>query len=232
MNLGAEPKKIAILGTLVAVGGYVFYANVLSGPSAPQPSVKSAVKPAAPVLTGSSKAPNISRAKTSVRGGVSQEFKPHLPKPDERPDYTKIDPTLRLDLLTKVQSMDPEGGARSLFQFAPAPAPKAVEVAAIKPGPRTYGPEPPPKPAAAAVPPPPPPPPPITLKFYGFSKPKPDGQKRAFFMDGEDIFVAAEGELVKKRYRVVRIDANSVVMEDTEFKNNRQTLALQPEQAS
>jgi hypothetical protein len=95
-----------------------------------------------------------------------------------------------------------------------------------------YGAVAPPKPPAPAAPPAPPPPPPITLKFYGFSKPKPDGQRRAFFMDGEDIFVAAEGELVKKRYRVVKIEGNSVVMEDTEFKNNRQTLPLQPEQAS
>ena len=32
MNLGAEPKKIAMLAGLVVVGGYVFYSNVLSGP--------------------------------------------------------------------------------------------------------------------------------------------------------------------------------------------------------
>jgi hypothetical protein len=48
-------------------------------------------------------------------------------------------------------------------------------------------------------------------------------------MDGDEIYVAAEGEMVKKRYRVVRIDANSVIMEDTQFKNNRQTLPLTPE---
>jgi hypothetical protein len=117
-----------------------------------------------------------------------------------------------------------------LFQFGAPPPPKTVEVAAIHPARRMYGPEPPPKPAPPVVPAPPPPPPPITLKFYGFAKPKPDGQKRAFFMDGDEIFVAAEGELVKKRYRVVQIDVNSVIMEDTEYKNNRQTLVLQQEQ--
>lgn len=36
MNLGAEPKKIAMLGGLVLVGGYVFYSNVLSGPERPK----------------------------------------------------------------------------------------------------------------------------------------------------------------------------------------------------
>jgi hypothetical protein len=136
---------------------------------------------------------------------------------------------LRLDLLAKVQTVSPQGGSRSLFQFGAPPAPKPVEVAAIHPAPRMIGPEPPPKPAPPVVPPAPPPPPPITLKFYGFAKPKPDGQKRAFFMDGDEIFVAAEGELIKRRYRVVQIDVNSVVMEDTEYKNNRQTLILQQE---
>ena len=64
------------------------------------------------------------------------------------------------------------------------------------------------------------------------STPRADGTKRAFFLDGDDIFVAAEGELVKKRYRVVQIGVNSVIMEDTEFKNNRQTLVIQQEQAA
>ena len=40
------------------------------------------------------------------------------------------------------------------------------------------------------------------------------------------------GELVKKRYKVVRIGVNSVVVEDTQFKNHQQTLVLQQEQAS
>jgi len=83
-------------------------------------------------------------------------------------------------------------------------------------------PPPPPKPAE-------PPPPPINLKYYGYSSAK-DNRKRAFFLDGDDILVAAEGETVKKRYRVVRIGVNSVVMEDTQFKHE-QTLPLQEEAA-
>ena len=45
-------------------------------------------------------------------------------------------------------------------------------------------------------------------------------------MDGEDIVVAAEGEVIKKRYRVVRVGINSIVMEDMEFRS-QQTLPLQ-----
>src|ERR1022692_1889198 len=77
------------------------------------------------------------------------------------------------------------------------------------------GPQLPPGPPPA---PPPPQAPPITLKYYGYSSARGDNRKHAFFLDGEDILVAAEGETVKKRYRVVRIGVNSVVMEDTQFK--------------
>jgi hypothetical protein len=233
MNLGAEPKKTVFLGGLVLIGGYVFYTNVISTPDAqPRKTAPQAQAPAAPVAPGRGPAPpNIRRTKTAARGAASQDFKPTLKlRPEDRPNYATVDPTLRLDLLAKVQAVTLEGGKRSLFQFGAPPPPKPVEVAAIHPAQRRYGPDPPPKPLPPAVPPAAPPPPPITLKFYGFAKPKPDGQKRAFFMDGDEIFVAAEGELVKKRYRVVQIDVNSVIMEDTEYKNNRQTLVLQQEQ--
>ena len=40
-----------------------------------------------------------------------------------------------------------------------------------------------------------------------------------------EISVAAEGDTVKKRYRVVRIGVNSVLMEDTESKR-QQSLPL------
>ena len=84
-----------------------------------------------------------------------------------------------------------------------------------------------PKPAevkqAAAVK---PPPPPIPLKFYGYSSARTGGAKRVFFLEGEDIFVVNEGDLVKRRYKVIQIRLNSVVVEDTEHKH-QQTLQLE-----
>jgi hypothetical protein len=229
MNLGAEQKKIAMLGGLVLVGGYVFYSNVLSGPEKPktveQPVAQS---PGPSIMAGRGPA---SRKTVRIR---TETFQPKLPiRPEDRPNYATVDPTLRLDLLAKVQAVEPEGGARSLFQFSEAPPAevKLTDVGPVHPKPRMYGPPPPPPPPGPVVKPPEPPPPPITLKFYGYSTPRADGQKRAFFLDGDDIFVAAEGEMVKKRYRVVQIGVNSVIMEDTQYKNNRQTLILQQEQA-
>ena len=74
------------------------------------------------------------------------------------------------------------------------------------------------------------PPAPIPLKFYGFINPLKSGTKRAFFLDGEDIIVASEGQLIKNRYKIVRIGVNSAVVEDTQAKNNQQTLPLVEEQ--
>src|SRR4030088_1831467 len=119
MNLGADQKKVAILAGLVLVGGYVFYANVLSGPEAAKP-VSQAVKPSSipsiPVPAG--RGPTV--RKKAIR--ASQEFRPSLPtRPEDRPNYETVDPTLRLALLAKVQAVEPEGGARSIFKFAEAP---------------------------------------------------------------------------------------------------------------
>ena len=63
------------------------------------------------------------------------------------------------------------------------------------------------------------------MKYYGYSSPRATNRKRAFFLDGEDIIVASEGELIKRRYRLVKIGVNSVTVEDTQF-NSEQTLPL------
>jgi len=137
-------------------------------------------------------------------------------------DPASIDPTLRLDLLAKVQSVALQGGERNLFQFGAAPLPKTPEPKVIPKSPAAL--------AAAAESVKPaeavkPLPPPIPLKFFGYSQARP-GVKRAFFLDGDDIIVADEGAVVKKRYKILRIGINSVVVEDTEQKRE-QTLALQ-----
>ncbi len=228
MNIGAEPKKLAALGGLVLIGGYLFYSNVLSGPSDPEPDRPSAAvshtSPAPP------EAPSYPAAQTTARrqaSRYSEEFRPSLkPKrPEDRVDPMSIDPTLRLDLLAKVQAVDMQGGARNLFQFSTAPPPPLPKepIVPVK-TPQQVAKEEEQK-RAEAGPPKEPPPPPIMLKYYGYSSVRGDNRKRAFFLDGDEILVAGEGELVKKRYKVVRIGVNSVVMEDTQFKHE-QTLPL------
>ena len=55
--------------------------------------------------------------------------------------------------------------------------------------------------------------------------------KRAFFLEGDEIVMAGEGDMIKKRYKIIRIGVNSAEVEDTEFKgdNTKQTLPLETE---
>jgi hypothetical protein len=140
-------------------------------------------------------------------------------------DVSRIDPTLRLDLLGKLRQVSVEGGSRSLFEFYTPPPPPPPKVDPIKPAP----PKPELKqPEAPKGPPPPPPPPAIPLKFYGYSGAVRSNVRRAFFLDGEDIVQAGENETIRNRYRIVRIGVNSAVVEDTVAKN-QQTLLLAEE---
>ncbi|MFB3829156.1 MAG: hypothetical protein ACE15B_20485 [Bryobacteraceae bacterium] len=234
MKLGAEPKKVAILGGLVVAGAYLFYTNVLSGPgAAPTPAPARQESPeAAPVPPRAADAeqqPAVRR--TGSRTRSAEEWRPSLKRrPNEKLDPMTIDPSLRLDLLAKVQNTTLEGGSRSIFQFSappPPPLPKGAEPKIMPKIPGKDGGQ-PEAAKAESGPPKPPPPPPISLKYYGYSTVRNAGRKTAFFLDGEDILVAREGELVKRRYKVVRIGVNSVVMEDTESKS-QQTLPLAEE---
>jgi len=229
VNLGAEPKKVAALGVLVVVGAYLIYTNLFSSSdSSPSRPTKSATTTALPPIAA---VPSTSARRGGSSRREASDFRPPYRKarPEERPDPNTIDPTLRLDLLAKVQAVDATTGIRNLFQFttaaaiaaarSPEPAkivPKTVPVALVPSGP-------PPAPVKAG-------PPPINLKYFGYTALRQGGGKRAFFIDGDEILIGTEGELVKKRYRVVRIGVNSVVVEDTQF-NNTQTLKL-PEEAA
>lgn len=232
-GLGAEPKKVVLLGVLVLAAAYLLYNNFSGHPGETSDGVAGrraapAAGPAAPRAATNRAGRN--RANLGARGNL-QEFRPSLkPKKDEVVDPSRIDPTLRLDLLAKLKSVRVEGGTRNLFESGAGPAQaKIKEPAKIIPKPIIYGP--PRPPTAAEIAASKPPPPPIPLKFYGFISPMKSGVKRAFFLDGDDIIVAGEGELVKNRYKVVRIGINSAVVEDTQANNNQQTLPLVQEMA-
>jgi hypothetical protein len=231
-GIGADRKKIAVLGGLALLLGYFVYSNVIApSDDTPRPQARTAqsAQPAAPPAFGVPAPETRPRSARAAQKSTRLEFK--METGEKAPDPAAIDPTLRLDLLSKVQSVNLEGGERSLFQFSAAPLPKTPEPRIIPNSPKTAA-------AAAAAmainkgpaAPPKPPPPNIPLAFYGLTV---RGQeKRVFFLDGDEIVVATEGQVIKKRYKVVRIGINSVTVEDLEFQN-QQTLVLQdqpPEQ--
>jgi hypothetical protein len=83
-------------------------------------------------------------------------------------------------------------------------------------------------PPGPPTPTPTPPPPPIPLKFYGFAN-KPGEARRIFLAEGDPqnsiVFIAKQGDIVDRRYRVVQISANSVQIEDVLY-NNKQSIPL------
>lgn len=231
MKLGADRKKVAILVALLLIAAYFLYANLASSP-APENSRPTSGPPVAhvtPQAGTAAPAATVTSRTESSRRSASQEFRPSF-KHKGGIDPNAIDPKLRLDLLAKVQSVEVAPAVRNLFQFGAVAVPvlptgPGMKNGKIIPGPKGQvaggGP-------AAGGPPPPPPPPPITLKYYGYTAKRIDGLKRAFFLDGEDIFVAAEGDLIKKRYKVIHIGTNSAEVEDTQF-NHKQPLPLAEE---
>lgn len=236
MKLGTENKKsVYALIVLGVVAAYLVYSNLLSdssGGSAPRPSVVAERNQAAdvPPPATSSASPNPVPPRQLAAGrSKGDEFHPTLrsKRKEEQIDPLTVDPTLRLDLLAKVQAVKLDGGQRNLFQFGkmePVAVLKGPE-AQIIPKREAMGP-----PVAPPPPPPPPPvteapPPPFPMKYYGLATKRIDNKKTAFFLDGEEPVLATEGMVVKQRYKVMRINNDSVVIQDTQAKRD-QTVKL------
>ncbi len=180
-------------------------------------------------------APPDNRRRDQKNGaGSESKFRQGYARPEDKPDPATIDPTLRLELLAKVQGVEVEAASRNLFQYGVAvAAAKPIELPTNVPKIAVND-----KPPGTAPPSAPPglrrrrQAPPMTFKYYGFKVSKKDGHKQAFLLDGDDIIIAGESDSIKSgRYRVVRIGVNSIVIEDTQFKSS-QTLQLQEDAAA
>lgn len=128
-----------------------------------------------------------------------------------------LDPTLRLDLLAAVEQTQYQGNQRNIFVSQAEP----VEIPQPKGSGRSD------EPKAIYTPPTAPQAPPIPLKFYGFAS-EPGEPKKIFLSLGEDVFVAGEGEIVNRRYKVIRISPNFVEIQDMVFSGPPQTVPLTP----
>ncbi len=123
---------------------------------------------------------------------------------------SSLDPTLRTDLLKSSEDTKYEGKGRNIFMAQAEPLPEVTKPVINTPPPVVnQG---------------PPPPPPINMKFIGFAS-KPGEQKKIFLMQNEDVFVASEGEIVNRRYKIVKINPNNVEIEDV-LNNNHQSIPL------
>lgn len=135
-------------------------------------------------------------------------------KPGQLENNT-LDPRLHLPELAASQNIKYEAGGRNIFRMEEAKVeePKFPVRTAVEMGPPA-----PPTPTPA------PPPPPIPLKFYGFAN-KPNEPKKVFLAHDDEVFVAKQGDIVERKYKVVQINNASVIIEDMLY-NNRQPIPL------
>ncbi len=238
MKLGTEDKQKTYVaaGLMVLALGTVyvqFFTGEPAGGSAPAPSARPARAPSAapPEARATRTLPGrtTSSRRRTARGG---EFEPIWQRSheDEEFDPLEADPTLKTELLARVREMSFTGVERNIFQFttrkvkvAP-PSPDLVKQAQDRQ--REFEQAQARSKSAAPAKPAPKRAPRITWQYYGFASEAGVAVRRAFLLDGEDVLIAGEGDSLKRgRYKIVRIGLTSIVIEDTEFKEE-QTLSL------
>lgn len=225
MKPGAENrKKTVMLGVLSAVGVsgvlYNLFA-IFGGSSTPPPTVAPLSNAPAPVRssttggrpgTASSSGNNGPGAPVAMAGVNAQKL---------ATTAASLDPTLDQAAMLRTESLVYSGSGRNIFSAtytAPAPAipknmppPRPGLGGNVRPGP--------------PMPPAPPPQPSIPLKFFGTAQ-HGQGAKQVFLLSGEDVYLASQGDVVDKRYKVVQIMPYGVSVTDLVL-NVTQTLPMQ-----
>lgn len=199
MQLGAENRKQVIALSVLGGIALLLVVRALFVSNAPEPVAVTPVA-SAPVAAAGPARPH--------RTGRTRSAAPRLAKAPQ-----SIDPTLRIDWLKSSEDTQYAGNGRNIF-LATADIPQPVKNGVTDQQKLAE------QQAAAG----PPPPPPINLKFYGFAS-KTGEPKKVFLSQGEDFFIATEGQVIDRRYRVLHISPLSVEIEDM-LNNNRQSIPL------
>ncbi len=149
------------------------------------------------------------------RGNRTPEIAPVVSSADDFRPIAVDNPALRLDLLDRLKKLQYTGSHRNIFtSSAPPPVTAAVPPPVMAPMPST--------PAAPASP----PPLVIPATFYGYVTDSVTGMRRAFFMEGENVYVLAVGEVLLERYRLVQIGNSSAELEEMSS-GRRATLTME-----
>jgi hypothetical protein len=208
LRVGAEskPKLYAAIGLgavlviIAAIQVPKFFGGSNPAPIAPPP----------PVAATSATTPVAAPSGGSATGSPGATAYPH--EAIQLPSSSALDPALHPEVMAQAEDTTYTGNGRNIFSPNSA-APVAIPKPAA-----------PIRPSAPLPPPGPPPPPAIDLKFYGYSSIQ-GGSRQIFLLHGDDIFLAHEGDVVDRRYRVVAIRPFSVEIEDIPY-HNTQSLPL------
>jgi hypothetical protein len=142
-------------------------------------------------------------AAPAASGGAGPDVK-YLPLSVENP-------SLRVDMLERIRRFEYSGRHRNVFSVSLPPP-----LVPTGPDRRTIGPQPPP----------PPPPLDVPVKFFGYATDPASGRRRAFFTNGEDVYIVSEGETLLGRFRLLHI-GNSVADVEETASGRRATLVME-----
>jgi hypothetical protein len=210
MNAGTENTLKRVVPVVFAIlAGWYVYSMFFGGPTAPPP--------APPVITtaGTIKSVTpksaVAAPPVAVVGGAQKVAS----------TAGQLDPTLHMEAMLRTESLVYSGTGRNIFAAGPweDPAQVKMEQAKFTARPQPRPPEPPRQPTVVG-------PPPINLKFFGTAT-SANGTRRAFLLNGDDVWLASVGDIVERRYRIVSIAATSILVEDIP-NSNKQTLPLIP----
>ncbi|MGH9795956.1 MAG: hypothetical protein ACRD5G_14400 [Candidatus Acidiferrales bacterium] len=112
------------------------------------------------------------------------------------------DPTLQIERITRIRETDYQGSGRNIFTYE-----RERRVAPVNPPPVV--PEPPPEPPPFVDP-----APVVNFKFYGLATNPATGRRRAFFTNGEDIWIVEAGQMIDRRFRLVLIGTGMAEVEE------------------
>lgn len=212
LRIGAEDKKKTYLAAGLAAVMLILLVRFLwqtfgsSAPAPPPPTIAAPVTRTPTPVAGSGEGANQAASRSQL---------PEIPYAHEAvrvASSSPLDPTLHPEIMQQAESLEYTGNGRNIFSQFSAPPVIPKPIAPVRLTPIDTG------------PPPPPPPPPVNLRFYGYAAER-DGQKQVFLLQGDDIFIASEGDVVDRRYRVAKIGVSSVQVEDLPY-HDTQTLPL------
>jgi hypothetical protein len=221
IRVGLDPK--ILVGGLIALAVLIFWFNS-RGDDEPHTTTSAAKTPVG-ILPQPPASARTGRVGTQRRSSVQNNAGDLRIRPVD-PSRGDVDPTLRMSLLERLRSLKPALSSRNLFEGTAAALPPVPKAAPMIPKPLPA--------IAAAIPsasmtipals--------IPLKYYGFVKPASNSEgSRGFFLKGENILVATEGDVLEGRYLIVALTPNHARVEDMQMKQG-QDVPVTPEFSS
>ena len=205
MTLNKQQKQVLFLSGLLAVLAFTLYLW-LAGSAGSSSALPSAL-------------PNVPQEQALDLKDLYLKRNPRRNALKKETSFRDIDPSLHLE---KLADFDPGSplNARNMFSVQ-AMQERATTARNPKPGPNSSSASLSPsgqatqisRPAPTVI---------INLKFFGTKTDVRQKSRQGFFADGDEVYLASEGDLVANRYRILRIGDSSAEVEELSSKTRRQ----------